>query len=49
MASNSRVCSENSAAVEVGRVLMSKADLALHIYDHNRSVGGFIPTLKIAS
>lgn len=39
----------NSAAVEVGRVLMPKADLPLHIYDQNRSVGGFIPTLKIAS
>ncbi|QHP66369.1 SAVED domain-containing protein [Bradyrhizobium sp. LCT2] len=36
-----------SAAVEVGRVLMPKADLPLHIYDQNRSVGGFIPTLKI--
>ena len=39
----------NSAAVEVGRVRMPKADLPLHIYDQNRSVGGFIPTLKIAS
>lgn len=38
----------NSAAVEVGRVLMPKADLPLHIYDQNRSVGGFIPTLTIA-
>lgn len=38
-----------SAAVEVGRVRMPKADLPLHIYDQNRSVGGFIPTLKIAS
>lgn len=38
----------NSAAVEVGRVLMPKADLPLRIYDQNRSVGGFIPTLTIA-
>ncbi|AZV19251.1 SAVED domain-containing protein [Mesorhizobium sp. M7A.F.Ce.TU.012.03.2.1] len=38
-----------SAAVEVGRVRMPKADLPLHIYDQNRSVGGFIPTLKITS
>ena len=39
----------NSASVEVGRVRMPKADLPLHIYDQNRSVGGFIPTLKITS
>jgi hypothetical protein len=38
-----------SAAVEVGRVRMPKADLPLHIYDQNRSVGGFLPTLKITS
>jgi len=38
----------NSAAVEVGRVLMPKADLPLRIYDQNRSVGGFISTLTIA-
>lgn len=37
----------NSAAVEVGRVLMPKADLPLYVYDQNRSVGGFIPTLRI--
>ncbi|MYZ42505.1 SAVED domain-containing protein [Schauerella aestuarii] len=37
----------NSAAVEVGRVVMPKADLPLRIYDQNRSVGGFIPTLII--
>jgi hypothetical protein len=30
-------------------VRMPKADLPLHIYDQNRSVGGFIPTLRIAS
>lgn len=39
----------NSAAVEVGRVLMPKADLPLRIYDQNRTLGGFIPTLTIAS
>jgi hypothetical protein len=39
----------NSASVEVGRVRMPKADLPLQIYDQNRSVGGFIPTLKITS
>ncbi len=39
----------NSASVEVGRVRMPKADLPLHIYDQNRSVGGFIPTLKITN
>lgn len=38
----------NSAAVEVGRVLMPKADLPLRVYDQNRSVGGFVPTLTIA-
>lgn len=38
-----------SAAVEVGRVRMPKADLPLYIYDQNRSVGGFIPTLKITN
>lgn len=38
----------NSAAVEVGRVWMPKADLPLKIYDQNRSVGGFIPTLTIS-
>lgn len=39
----------NSAAIEVGRVRMPKADLPMHIYDQNRTVGGFIPTLKITS
>lgn len=36
-----------SLAVETGRVWMSKADLALRIYDQNRTVGGFIPTIDI--
>ena len=31
-----------SLAVELGRVLMPKADLPLHIYDENRSCGGFV-------
>jgi hypothetical protein len=39
----------NSAAVEVGRAWMPKADLPLNVYDQNRSVGGFIPTLKITN
>ncbi|GJM01321.1 MAG: hypothetical protein DHS20C07_30000 [Methyloligella sp.] len=36
-----------SAAVEVGRVWMPKADLPLIIYDQNTNIGSFIPTLKI--
>ena len=36
-----------SAAVEVGRVWMPKADLPVIIYDQNRRLGGFIPTLEI--
>jgi hypothetical protein len=36
-----------SAAVEVGRVWMPKADLPLVIFDQNRRLGGFIPTLDI--
>jgi SMODS-associated and fused to various effectors sensor domain len=38
----------NSAAVEVGRLWMPKADLPLHIYDQNRAAGGFISTLRIS-
>lgn len=37
----------NSAAVEVGRVWMPKADLPLNIYDQNRTASEFIETLKI--
>lgn len=37
----------NSAAVEVGRVWMPKADLPMVIYDQNRSAGGFIRTIEI--
>ncbi|OAM76179.1 SAVED domain-containing protein [Devosia elaeis] len=36
-----------SAAVEVGRVWMPKADLPLRIYDQNRVLGGFAPTVDI--
>ena len=36
-----------SAAVEVGRVWMPKADLQLVIYDQNRNRGGFFPTINI--
>lgn len=39
----------NSAAVEVGRCWMPKADLPLRIWDQNRAVGGFIPTFAIAA
>lgn len=37
----------NSAAVEVGRVWMPKADLPMVVYDQNRSAGGFIKTIEI--
>ena len=36
-----------SAAVEVGRVWMPKADLPLFVYDQNRARGGFEPALLI--
>ena len=36
-----------SAAVEVGRVWMPKADLPLVIYDQNRRSGGFTPAFRI--
>jgi hypothetical protein len=36
-----------SAAVEVGRVWMPKADLPLVVYDQNRLSGGFKPVLRI--
>lgn len=38
----------NSVALEVGRVWMPKADLPMRIYDQNRSMGGFIPTITIS-
>lgn len=38
-----------SAAVEVGRVWMPKADLPLQIYDQNRACGGFEPVLLIGT
>ncbi|TWT37184.1 hypothetical protein KOR34_21310 [Posidoniimonas corsicana] len=37
-----------SAAVEMGRVWMPKADLPFLVYDQNRSVDGFRPALRIA-
>ncbi|MBX5154155.1 HNH endonuclease [Rhizobium lentis] len=37
-----------SAAVEVGRVWMPKADLPLQIFDQNRQIGGFVSALRIA-
>ncbi len=36
-----------SAAVELGRVWMPKADLPLVIYDQNRKLNGFSPALAI--
>jgi allophanate hydrolase subunit 2 len=36
-----------SAAVELGRVWMPKADLPLVIYDQNTSLGGFVKALEI--
>jgi hypothetical protein len=36
-----------SAAVEVGRVWMPKADLPLRVYDQNRATGGFSYALEI--
>jgi hypothetical protein len=36
-----------SAAVEVGRVWMPKADLPLVIYDQNRKLNGFMRALAI--
>lgn len=36
-----------SAAVELGRVRMPKADLPLVVYDQNRTVGGFIRALEV--
>jgi hypothetical protein len=37
----------NSAAIEVGRVWMPKADLPMVIYDQNRTAGGFIRIMEI--
>lgn len=36
-----------SIAVELGRILMPKADLRLLIYDQNKDRSGFIPTFEI--
>ena len=37
-----------SVAVEIGRVWMPKADLALCIYDQNRKLGGFSKAFSFA-
>ena len=37
-----------SAAVELGRVWMPKAHLPMRLYDQNRALKGFVPTLDIA-
>ncbi|CAH1690402.1 SAVED domain-containing protein [Hyphomicrobiales bacterium] len=37
----------NSAAVEIGRIRMPKADLPFKIWDQNQSLGGFVPTLEV--
>jgi hypothetical protein len=34
-------------AVEVGRIVMSKADLSLRIYDENKELGGFVYALDL--
>ena len=36
-----------SAAVETGRVWMPKADLAMKLYDQNRTAHAFVPTISI--
>jgi hypothetical protein len=36
-----------SVAVETGRVWMPKADLAMRIYDQNRTAQAFVPTITI--
>jgi hypothetical protein len=36
-------------AVELGRILMPKADLPLRIYDENRNLGGFVHALDIGT
>lgn len=37
-----------SAAIEIGRVWMPKADLPFSVYDQNRATGGFSPALTIS-
>jgi hypothetical protein len=38
-----------AAAVELGRIIMPKADLPIRIYDQNRTLGGFSMALEINS
>ncbi len=35
-----------SATVEMGRVWMLKTDLPIRVFDQNRIVGSFIPTIE---
>lgn len=37
----------NSAAVEVGRAWMPKADRPMRIFDQNTRLGGFVETLTV--
>src|SRR5262249_51160237 len=36
-------------AVDLGRIIMPKADLRLQIYDENKAKGGFVPALELRS
>jgi hypothetical protein len=36
-----------SACIELGRVLMPKADMTLRVYDENKSAGGFVHALDV--
>jgi len=36
-------------AVDLGRIIMPKADLCLQIYDENKAKGGFVPALELRS
>jgi hypothetical protein len=36
-------------AVDLGRTIMPKADLPLHVYDENRESGGFVYALELRS
>jgi len=38
-----------ATAIETGRVWMPKADLPLAIWDENRALGGFVPTITIGA
>jgi len=36
-----------SVAVEIGRVWMPKADLAMKVYEQNKNIGGFTPVINL--